>query len=59
VPVLVAGRMVQAGVDLGTRSTFADLGQTLAQLFGVVSLAYGRSFLDEIALVQAGGLNAD
>jgi phosphopentomutase len=59
VPVLVAGRMVQAGVDLGTRSTFADLGQTLAQLFGVGSLAYGRSFLDEIALVQAGGLNAD
>ena len=35
VPLLVAGRRVRAGVDLGTRRTFADLGQTLAELFGV------------------------
>ena len=30
VPLLVAGARVRAGVDLGTRATFADLGQTLA-----------------------------
>ena len=35
-------------VDLGVRSTFADLGQTLADLFDVGPLAHGRSFLDEI-----------
>ena len=35
VPLLVAGPRVRAGVDLGTRTTFADLGQTLAELFGV------------------------
>ena len=35
VPLLVAGPRVQRGRDLGTRRTFADLGQTLAEIFGV------------------------
>jgi phosphopentomutase len=48
VPVLLAGPKVKAGVDLGTRSTFADLGQTLAENFGVGTLANGQSFLREI-----------
>jgi phosphopentomutase len=49
VPLLVAGKQVRAGVDLGTRRTFADLGQTLADMFGVGPLANGTSFLQEIA----------
>jgi phosphopentomutase len=48
VPLLVAGRRVRAGVDLGTRGTFADLGQTLADLFGIGRLAHGTGFLHEI-----------
>jgi phosphopentomutase len=48
VPVLLAGAAVRPGVDLGTRSTFADLGQTIAGLFGVPPLAHGTSFLPEI-----------
>jgi phosphopentomutase len=48
VPLIVAGTHVRAGVDLGTRRTFADLGQTLAELFGVGRLAHGTSFLKEI-----------
>ncbi len=48
VPVLLHGARVKAGVDLGTRATFADLGQTLAENFGVGSLANGTSFLAEI-----------
>jgi phosphopentomutase len=48
VPLLVTGRRVRAGVDLGTRQTFADLGQTLAELFGVGRLGHGTSFLREI-----------
>jgi phosphopentomutase len=48
VPVLVTGRRVRAGVDLGTRSTFADLGQTIAANFGVGPLAHGTSFLEAI-----------
>jgi phosphopentomutase len=49
VPLLVAGDRVRAGADLGTRSTFADLGQTLAELFGVSRLPNGTSFLAEVA----------
>ena len=48
VPILITGERVKKGVDLGTRSTFADLGQTLADLFGVGPLAHGTSFLADI-----------
>jgi phosphopentomutase len=48
VPVLLHGRRVKAGVDIGTRATFADLGQTLAENFNVGRLANGTSFLAEI-----------
>ena len=48
VPLLVAGSGVRAGVDLGTRTSFADLGQTIAENFGVGPLAHGRSFLENI-----------
>jgi phosphopentomutase len=48
VPVLVCGPRVKAGRSLGTRRTFADLGQTLAEVFGVPPLAHGESFLKEI-----------
>jgi phosphopentomutase len=48
VPLIVVGRQVRSGVDLGTRATFADVGQTLAELFGVGRLANGTSFLAEL-----------
>jgi len=47
VPLMVAGARVKKGVDLGTRQTFADLGQTIADLFGA-KLANGTSFLADI-----------
>lgn len=47
VPLLVTGRGVSP-VDLGTRETFADLGQTLAHAFNVPRLEHGTSFLHEI-----------
>src|SRR2546425_560154 len=42
VPLLAYGEPVRAGVNLGVRATFADLGQTLAQAFGVEPLAAGK-----------------
>jgi phosphopentomutase len=48
VPVLLAGAGVRPGVDLGVRPTFADLGQTLADVFGVTPLARGASFLADV-----------
>lgn len=52
VPLLVAGVSVNAGVDLGTRTTFADVGQTLAEIFGLAPMAAGTSFLGEIRRVS-------
>jgi phosphopentomutase len=48
VPLIVAGPRVREGANLGTRSTFADLGATLAELFSVTAPATGTSFLSEI-----------
>ncbi len=47
VPLLVTGPAVVRGADLGLRATFADVGQTLAELFGVGPLLHGTSFLRE------------
>jgi phosphopentomutase len=47
-PLLAAGPRVRAGADVGTRETFADVGATLAQAFGVVRPPAGTSFLGEI-----------
>ena len=48
VPLLVVGTLVKPGVNLGLRRTFADLAQTLAELFGVPRMDHGTSFLREI-----------
>jgi phosphopentomutase len=48
VPLLATGDRVRRGVDLGTRSTFADLAQTLAENFSLGALPHGTSFLGEI-----------
>jgi phosphopentomutase len=48
VPLLVRGPAVRPGRDLGVRTTFADLGQTLSENFGLRPLAAGTSFLREL-----------
>jgi phosphopentomutase len=48
VPLLLAGQAVTAGVSLGTRATFADLGQTIADNFAVPALDHVTSFLDAL-----------
>lgn len=49
VPLIVTGARVRPGVNLGTRSTFADVGQTIAEALGTGPLAHGTSFLGQIA----------
>ncbi len=46
VPLLAVGG--GRGVDLGLRETFADVGATLAEFFGMPQTAVGRSFLGEV-----------
>jgi phosphopentomutase len=48
VPLLVRGPRVRPGTPLGVRSSFADLGATLAENFGVGPLAAGESFLKQL-----------
>jgi phosphopentomutase len=48
VPVFLVGACVRPGVDIGVRQTFSDLGQTVAEIFGVGPLANGTSFLRDI-----------
>ncbi len=46
-PLLVYGKNARAGVNLGTRSSLADIGQTVAENFGL-KLTAGKSFLSEL-----------
>ncbi|MEW6544806.1 MAG: phosphopentomutase [Nitrospirota bacterium] len=45
VPLLAYGPRLARGVNLGTRRTFADAGQTVADALRVKRLAWGESFL--------------
>jgi phosphopentomutase len=53
VPILLTGARVRPDANLGTRRTFADLGQTLAANFGVGPLSSGTSFLEDIVVVHS------
>jgi len=46
-PLLVYGKSARPGVDLGTRASLADIGQTVAENFGL-KLTAGESFLAEV-----------
>ena len=50
-PLLAFGANVQPGVNLRTRRTLADIGQTVAENFGT-SITAGTSFLNDIAKGQ-------
>lgn len=47
VPLLVYGPACRPGIDLGVRSTFADVAATVAEAFGVPNPGPGTSFLSE------------
>jgi phosphopentomutase len=46
-PLIVFGKQAQAGVSLGTRTSLADIGKTIAENFGL-SLHAGESFLNSV-----------
>ncbi len=48
VPILTYSRAGESGINLGTRATLADMGQTVAENFGG-KIPRGRSFLPEIS----------
>ena len=48
VPLLVYGKDIRAGVDLGTRSSYADIAATILDIFEVEPKTKGQSFWNEI-----------
>lgn len=48
VPLLVHGKGIRSGVNLGIRSTFADVAASIAELFDVENPGEGKSFLGMI-----------
>ena len=51
-PLIVYGKSARPGVDLGTRDSLADIGQTIAENFGI-QLTAGKSFLGKLRNQQA------
>lgn len=47
-PLLVFGEVVKPDVNLGIRSSFADVGATIAEIFNLAPPLIGSSFLKEI-----------
>jgi phosphopentomutase len=47
VPLLVYGKGIKAGLNLGVRKSFADVGATIAEVFGI-ELENGTSFLNDL-----------
>lgn len=50
VPLLVYGRKLKQGVNLGTRKTFADLAQTLSEIFATDGSFEAQSFYKDVLL---------
>lgn len=48
VPLLVYGSSIKTGIDLGIRSTFADLAQTIARILGTDGEFGASSFHEEL-----------
>ncbi|MGL6174290.1 MAG: phosphopentomutase [Cellulosilyticaceae bacterium] len=48
VPLLVYGKQIKQGKDLGIRKSFADIGQTISEMFNLPSLPVGESFYKEL-----------
>lgn len=54
VPLLLVGRPIRQGVNLGVRPTFADLAATIADMLGVARPPRGSSFKPLLGLDRAG-----
>lgn len=48
IPLLVYGKDIKEGVNLGTRSSFADIGATVADILNVSKTKNGTSFKDTV-----------
>ncbi|MGI8904955.1 MAG: phosphopentomutase [Candidatus Sumerlaeaceae bacterium] len=52
-PLLVYNRQMQAGIDLGVRTTFADTAASILEFFGLHGGGSGTSYLNEVLPTRA------
>ena len=50
VPLLVYGKKLKSGINLGTRASFVDIAQTIAEIFGTGTDYNGKSLLGDVML---------
>ena len=48
IPVLVYCKQMKKGLNIGIRETFADIGQSISEIFDAKKLEIGTSFLQEV-----------
>jgi phosphopentomutase len=48
IPVIVYGKKIKPGVNIGIRNGFSDISATVLDLLGLPKLTAGKSFKDEI-----------
>lgn len=48
IPILIYGKQIKENVNIGTRKTYADIGQTILDMLGVSLLNTGESFKEKI-----------
>ena len=49
-PLLVYGKNIKKGVNIGTRSSFADIGRSILDYFGLENNIDGESFFDKVVM---------
>lgn len=49
VPILLYGKNIKSGVNIGTRKTFADIAATVSHIFDIKNVGKGNSFLKLIS----------
>ena len=49
IPIIVCGDGIKAGVNIGTRATFADISASVLDCFGLPALQSGEGFLREVS----------
>ncbi|NJD04246.1 MAG: phosphopentomutase [Ruminiclostridium sp.] len=50
VPLLVYGKKLKKGINLGTRTSFVDIAETIAEIFAVDTQYSGESFYGDVML---------
>lgn len=50
VPVIIYGKTIKSGVNLGTLTSFADIGATIAEILDVPSPSIGKSFYNPLRM---------